>query len=302
MFSRFQYLRSSKAKKYHFIGLFFCFYGMILYKLEVIIKMKNIEIIKVKLRGIIDCINKYTHEATIQVVLEALSKAMEENDYEMILFLCQEIDKWYSKNINKIESNEYVYNKEVHRDNLILIKDIIADLELNEKEYRGIFVPLSKKVESSILSEEKLENLFNRFHQIVLQLRDRYNDRDTLDVSDEYYVQDLLHALLNIYCEDIRCEEWTPSYAGSSSRQDFLLKNEQIVIETKKTRKGLNNKVLADEIIIDITRYQMHPDCKKLICFVYDPENRIKNPRGFEKDLNKVTSEFAVKVFIRPCV
>lgn len=128
----------------------------------------------------------------------------------------------------------------------------------------------------------------------------RYDDRDTLDVSDEYDVQDLLHSLLKIYCDDIRPEEWTPSYAGTASRQDFLLKDEKIVIETKKTRKGLNNKELANELIIDIARYTAHPDCKKLICFVYDPENRIKNPRGFEKDLSKTTDELTVVVYIRP--
>ena len=103
-----------------------------------------------------------------------------------------------------------------------------------------------------------------------------------------------------IYCDDIRPEEWTPSYAGTASRQDFLLKDEKIVIETKKTRKGLNNKELANELIIDIARYTAHPDCKKLICFVYDPENRIKNPRGFEKDLSKTTDELTVVVYIRP--
>lgn len=47
-------------------------------------------------------------------------------------------------------------------------------------------------------------------------------------------------------------------------------------------------------------RYKTHPDCKKLICFVYDPENRIKNPRGFENDLSKTTDKLIVKVYIRP--
>ena len=67
-----------------------------------------------------------------------------------------------------------------------------------------------------------LETIFERFHLIVKQLRNRYNDRETLDVKDEYDTQDLLHALLRIYYEDIRCEEWNPSYAGGSTRSDFL--------------------------------------------------------------------------------
>jgi len=82
-----------------------------------------------------------------------------------------------------------------------------------------------------------LESVFNRFHQVARQLRSRYNSRVTIDVTDEYDVQDLLHALLKVYFDDIRPEEWTPSYAGSSGKMDFLLKEEQIVIEVKKLEK-----------------------------------------------------------------
>jgi hypothetical protein len=110
----------------------------------------------------------------------------------------------------------------------------------------------------------------------------------------------LLHALLFIDFEDIRTEEWTPSYAGSSSRMDFLLKNEKIVIETKKTRKGLGSKEVGEELIIDIEKYQNHPDCKTLVCFVYDPEGRIPNPKGIENDLNRTEDDLTVKVIIAP--
>jgi hypothetical protein len=113
-------------------------------------------------------------------------------------------------------------------------------------------------------------------------------------------VQDLLHALLLIDFDDIRPEEWTPSYAGSSSRMDFLLKNEQIVIEAKKTRKGLGAKEVGEQLIVDIQKYQAHPDCKTLICFVYDPEGRIPNPKGIENDLNCTEDDLTVKVIITP--
>jgi REase_DpnII-MboI len=52
-------------------------------------------------------------------------------------------------------------------------------------------------------------------------------------MKDEYDVQDSLHALLKLHFDDVRREEWTPSYAGSQSRMDFLLKREKIVVETK---------------------------------------------------------------------
>ena len=145
-----------------------------------------------------------------------------------------------------------------------------------------------------------LETICLRFHLVVRQLRDRRDDRPTLDVSDEYDVQDLLHALLHLFFEDIRPEEWTPSYAGKSGRMDFLLKKESIVVEAKKTRKGLGAKELGDELIVDIERYKQHPDCKTLFCFVYDPDARVANPRGIEGDLSRKEGDLTVKVFIVP--
>lgn len=262
--------------------------------------MGNIEIIKIKLTGVIGCIKKYTSEPSISTVTKSLTNALAENNYDIILFSCKEIEKWYEKHIREILSNSYVFNHDVHRENVQLMKDIIQELELNESSYKQELFFLNKPNTAVLLTDILLENLINKFHQVVIQLRDRYDNRETLDVTDEYDVQDLLHSLLKIYCEDIRPEEWTPSYAGTASRQDFLLKNEKMVIETKKTRKGLNNKELANELIIDIARYSTHPDCEKLICFVYDPENRIKNPRGFESDLSKSSNELSVKVYIRP--
>lgn len=82
---------------------------------------------------------------------------------------------------------------------------------------------------------------------------------------------------------------------------DFLLKNERVVIEVKKTREGLGDKELGEQLIIDIDKYKKHPDCEKLVCFVYDPEERIHNPVGIMNDLNKQHDGFAM-VIIKPDV
>jgi hypothetical protein len=109
----------------------------------------------------------------------------------------------------------------------------------------------------------------------------------------------LFHALLCLFFDDIRPEEWTPSYAGKCARVDFLLKQEETIIEIKKTRKGLGAKELGEQLIIDIQRYQSHPSCKMLVCFIYDPEGRISNPRGIENDLNR-DDGLKVRVCITP--
>jgi REase_DpnII-MboI len=145
-----------------------------------------------------------------------------------------------------------------------------------------------------------IELLCERFHAVVKQLRKRHDNRPTLDINDEYDVQDLLHALLRIFFKDVRHEEWTPSYAGKSSRMDFLVQSEQIVVEVKKARAGLSAKQLGDELIIDIARYKSHQSCKRLVCFVYDPDGLITNPAGIEADLNRTTDSLIVKVIIMP--
>ena len=102
---------------------------------------------------------------------------------------------------------------------------------------------------------EALQRVCSQFHLIARKLRNRHDSRETLDVADEYDVQDLLSALLVLYFDDIRSEEWTPSYAGKSARMDFLLKKEKIVVEVKMTRKGLADKEVGDQLIVDIRPY-----------------------------------------------
>jgi hypothetical protein len=107
-------------------------------------------------------------------------------------------------------------------------------------------------------------------------------------------------ALLETRFDDVRPEEWGPSYAGGSSRVDFLLKNESVLVETKMTRSGLTDRKLGEELIIDIAHYKQRGDCKALVCFVYDPDQRLTNPRGIESDLSKPTDGFDVRVLVRP--
>lgn len=145
-----------------------------------------------------------------------------------------------------------------------------------------------------------IERLCTRFHIVARQLAHRHADRSTILIADEYDVQDLMHGLLRLHFDDIRDEEWTPSYAGGGSRVDFLLKDERIVIEIKKTRAKLRAKEVGEQLLIDRERYQSHPDCKTLVCFVYDPDGFIQNPTGIENDLRRNSGSLNVRVFIAP--
>lgn len=156
----------------------------------------------------------------------------------------------------------------------------------------------SESVESNPLSA--LNIISDGFHASVRQIRKRYSNRPTLNVSDEYDVQDFYHSLLRLFFDDIREETYIPEYAGGNSRIDFLLKSDGIGIEIKKSRETLKAKELGEQLIIDIERYGAYSDIQDLYCFVYDPNGWIENPRGLENDLSGSRDDLNVIVRIEP--
>lgn len=176
--------------------------------------------------------------------------------------------------------------------------ELMPESPLLASETQSKSIPVPQDPRAATLA--KIELIVNRFHSAAKQLRYRHADRDTLTIRDEYDVQDFFHVLLRLFFEDIRDEEWTPSYAGGASRIDFLLKQEQILVEIKMTRTGLaKGKDVSDQLIIDSERYRIHPDCKMLVAFVYDPQEFLNNSTGIEHDLTKTINDVPVKVFIR---
>jgi REase_DpnII-MboI len=153
---------------------------------------------------------------------------------------------------------------------------------------------------SSRSPEAPLFTLAARFDLVARQLLMRHCGRETLAIKDEYDVRDLLHALLAIFYDDIREEEWTPSYAGGASRMDFLLPEIGTVVETKMMRWSLSTRKLGEELVVDIDRHRKHPGCRTLFCLVYDPHGLVKNPRGLEGDLSGQRDKLAVRVMIVP--
>ena len=175
------------------------------------------------------------------------------------------------------------------------------------KHYKPIFdaarEDLAHSVTAQTMATEHAEldliiNILNKFPAFCRQLKKRYNDRTPLEINDEYDVQDLVHALLLLHFDDIRPEDGSPSFAGSSSRQDFLLKKEKIVIEVKKTRRFLGANKIGEELLIDMARYRAHPDCETLVCFVYDPEGWVTNPKGVIDDLEGKDADGKTRVVI----
>jgi hypothetical protein len=174
-------------------------------------------------------------------------------------------------------------------------------------EAAGLYVTLKRAAERVVLASRpdvdplaRVVALCRRFPLFIERLRTRQRNRTPLTVEDEYDVQDLLHAILKLHFEDVRPEEWTPSYAGSASRIDFLLPRERTIIEAKMTRPNLGQKEVANELIVDVARYAKSPDIDNLVCLVYDPARRCFNPGALEDDLSQSVGRLRVAAVICP--
>lgn len=267
--------------------------------------MEKIEIIILKLKSITRLVIEYAGENYFQEILLELDNFNNQPSWDKLIYIIEHIESWYNRNTVKIQTDSTfgLVNLEEHKANYNELLKLKEQLLLNSAIYKKEINNVSKQkieLESNTNSINNLELIFDRFQKVANQLENRYSNRETLKIKDEYDVQNLLHSLLLLNFDDIRVEEWTPSFAGTSARQDFLLKNEKTVIEVKMTRKGLGNKEATEQLIIDIAKYKTHPDCKSLICFVYDPNGSIKNPRGFEQDIMKTEKDLDVKVYVRP--
>jgi hypothetical protein len=134
-------------------------------------------------------------------------------------------------------------------------------------------------------TNELLLILLKGLRRAMHPLTHRRRGAQPLSFSTEWDVQDLLHALLRPWVADIRPEEYTPSYAGSSTRMDFLLPKYRTVIELKFPRDAGHAKKVGNELIIDIKHYQTHPECDYLWCVVFDPDHLLLNAGGLKTDL-----------------
>jgi hypothetical protein len=66
------------------------------------------------------------------------------------------------------------------------------------------------------------------------------------------------------------------------------------------TRQSLGQNELVKQLIVDKAQYEAHPDCRTLVCFVYDPQLRLVNPEALEHDLSGGDRELDTFVIVSP--
>jgi hypothetical protein len=139
-------------------------------------------------------------------------------------------------------------------------------------------------------SAELIIRMMSNWSNMVVSFKEHRKDISPIEITNEYEMQYLLEGVLRLLFNDVRPETYTANYANKSNRTDFLLPKERILIECKMTREGLNDSKLSEELIIDKEHYRRHHGIDMVLCLVYDPERRIKNPEGI-KDIQELVEQ-----------
>lgn len=128
-----------------------------------------------------------------------------------------------------------------------------------------------------------VDRLIRGLPRAMFPLAFRRRGKTTITFEDEYDIQDLFHSQLRPWISDIRTEEYSPSYAGRSTRIDFLCFDYKIVVEIKYVRDRAHARRVGQELTIDIDHYMAHPEAKELWIVVYDPRGYLQNPTSLRE-------------------
>ncbi|MHA6693418.1 PD-(D/E)XK nuclease domain-containing protein [Homoserinimonas sp. A520] len=161
--------------------------------------------------------------------------------------------------------------------------------ERMEKQ-RSMLLDASPSESAAELVASDLASVLRRLPHMLRtlsELRPEWHMPD--EIRDEHDLQVVVGALLRTLFDDVRPEDYVPSKGGRNSRVDFVIPEVGVVIETKMMRPGLSALKVSEELLIDSGRYPNHPDCDAIIALVYDPNHRITNPKGLERDLTMRT-------------
>ncbi|GAA5237167.1 hypothetical protein FOZ76_18705 [Verticiella sediminum] len=173
--------------------------------------------------------------------------------------------------------------------------------EFESEVLRGYFFPEASDTSDSPAIEDALLRLLSRFHVYATELQAQpRSGHSAWKITDEYDVQHALCALLRTHFDNVKPEEITPSLAGSSSRVDFLLVNEQTGIEAKMMRHSLTERELGKQLLLDLAQFPSHSQCQSLIFLVYDPTHMIRNPVDLRKGVIDAARGFPVEIIYSP--
>lgn len=129
-----------------------------------------------------------------------------------------------------------------------------------------------------------IEQICRRLPQAarILAVRSR-KGKAPFEITDEYDVQDLLHATLRAYLKYSVQEDPLPKVAAAkSSRADITIEELGLLIEVKYVHGPEDQKRLFEEYSQDLVLYAQWPHLRTLIYLIYNSAD-LRDAEAFEK-------------------
>jgi DNA-binding response OmpR family regulator len=171
-------------------------------------------------------------------------------------------------------------------------------------DHRELAISTTAQIDSWNRRLLRIDQTLETFTYCQTALENRGHKRPAFRIVNEYDVQDLLHVMMKPYFPDVVTEEYTLKRADKTKRLDLVIPGLETVVETKMIRNKKHGTDIANELDIDVRGYVSHPNCSRLLCFVYDPQRHIKDARAVERDISGEASQDTkvvhVTVLIRP--
>jgi hypothetical protein len=139
----------------------------------------------------------------------------------------------------------------------------------------------STKTDSSPLTNYLLLlRALDQFTECVRYLNTRRSSGAILSLESEADVQDALFLMLRPWFIDLVGETPTAKSENRFVIKDFLVPCAKTVIEVKFIRDKAHGKSVSEELHDDIEMYRKHPDCDRIIFFIYDPDSYIPSQKS----------------------
>jgi hypothetical protein len=107
--------------------------------------METIKQLTIDLPGIRDTILRYNNRGMVKNTLQQLESALMKKDTASLLYCLDELKNWYESNMNAIQANDFVHNKEAHV--LCLRKVQFYAKELKDFEFPSDYEPPAEVAE-----------------------------------------------------------------------------------------------------------------------------------------------------------
>jgi hypothetical protein len=129
-----------------------------------------------------------------------------------------------------------------------------------------------------------VERLCRRLPQAVRILANRQRKgKAQYEISDEYDVQDLLHALLRAYLKYSVQEDPIPKAAGTRfGRADISIQDLGVLIEVKYVRGPDDQRKIFDQFSQDLVLYAQWPYLRMLLLLIYNSAD-LRDAEALEK-------------------